>query len=469
MRRNSRNVFYFTHLLVDHLLVVVVFCTAIWLHHIHPFPELTLRDGGILLFLLTGWHFSSGAYALYVDRSDARLLRDIFRSINCIIVQCLLLVLILFALQDRHYPRAFVLTYTLSLAVVIPLAKIVLRKLFMHFFRRGHLCKRAVVIGDGESGRNFFQYMKDNSHYGYEMVRYIKGQVLQRTRGNYSAALNRIAIGETSLGRVDEVFISESEQALFDTRHLAAMLGQYAVRLRIIPHLMEPISHQPPHVGRLGDFALVSLRHEPLEDIYNRTAKRLFDIVFSLTVIVTICSWLVPLIALCIKLESKGPVFFKQECWGRRNRRFMCYRFRSMYVGARDTDATGKFQQARKNDSRITKVGAVLRRTSLDEFPQFFNVLFGDMSVVGPRPHASQMNIESIDVVNKYLVRHTAKPGVTGWAQVNGLRGESSDIRLLEARVAHDIWYIEHWSFLLDLKIIFLTFWNMVIGDKQAY
>lgn len=468
MRRNSRNIFYFTHLVVDHVIVALVFCVALWACNIQPFPQLSLRDWGILLFLLTAWYFSSSAYGLYVDRVDASVIREIFRSINCILIQGLLLVLALFALQEQQYSRLFVVVYTASLAILIPLSKIVLKRVFKFMFSKGYLCKRVVVIGDGQSGRKFYEYLQHNRFYGYEVIRYIKGQVLQRTRGNYVAALNRIAIGETGLGRIDEVFISESEQALFDTRRVAAALGQYAVRLRIIPHMVETLDH-PPRVGRLGDFSLISLRREPLEDIYNQTAKRLFDIVFSIFVLLTICSWLFPIIALLIKLESKGPVFFKQERWGLRNRRFLCYKFRSMYTNAKDLGADGKFQQARKDDPRITRIGRILRKTNLDEFPQFINVLRGEMSVVGPRPHASQMNIESIELVDKYLVRHQAKPGITGWAQVNGLRGESGDPRLLEARVAHDIWYIEHWSFLLDIKIIFLTFWRTLIGDKQAY
>ncbi|SEM81477.1 putative colanic acid biosysnthesis UDP-glucose lipid carrier transferase [bacterium A37T11] len=469
MARNSRNIFYFTHLLVDNILIILAFFSVVWIFNIVAFPELDLLEMGFLLYLLTGWYISSSSYGLYVDRSEVNVIREVFRAINCIVIQGLLAVLFVFTLQlENKYSRLFVITYVVLLGFLIPFSKFVLKRVFKYIFNRGFLCKRAIVIGDGNGGLNFYQYLKKNRFYGYQVVRYVKGEVLQRTRGSVSAALNRIAIGETGLGRIDEVFITESEQPTFNTREIANALAPYSVRLRIIPHVAEMLSHNP-RVGQLGGFPLISLRQEPLEDIYNLTAKRVFDIFFSLFILLSICSWLFPIIALFIKLESKGPVFFRQERWGKRNRRFLCFKFRSMFTAAPDTNTEGKFQQARKNDPRITRIGRFLRKSNLDELPQFLNVLLGDMSVVGPRPHASLMNKESVETIEKYLVRHQAKPGITGWAQVNGLRGESTDPRLLESRVIYDIWYIENWTFWLDLRIIFLTFWKMIIGDKQAY
>ena len=171
-----------------------------------------------------------------------------------------------------------------------------------------------------------------------------------------------------------------------------------------------------------------------------------------------------PVLAILIKLNSKGPIFFVQDRSGEDNRSFKCIKFRTMQV---NSDADKK--QATKEDARITKIGAFMRKTNLDELPQFFNVLWGNMSVVGPRPHMLTHTEEYRKRIDNYLVRHYAKPGITGWAQVNGFRGETKTLDAMEGRVKHDIYYIENWSFLLDLKIVWLTVWNMIRGEENAY
>ncbi|MGN6639979.1 MAG: exopolysaccharide biosynthesis polyprenyl glycosylphosphotransferase [Mucilaginibacter sp.] len=192
--------------------------------------------------------------------------------------------------------------------------------------------------------------------------------------------------------------------------------------------------------------------------------KRTFDIIFSLLIILFVFSWLCPLIAILIRLESNGPVFFIQLRTGQNDFNFKCYKFRSMYV---NTEADKR--QATRNDHRITKVGAVLRRTSLDELPQFFNVLAGNMSIVGPRPHMISHTEKYQQLTDNYKIRQSLKPGITGWAQVCGFRGEIADNDAILNRVNADVWYLKNWSFMLDLKIIFLTFWITVRGDKNAY
>jgi putative colanic acid biosynthesis UDP-glucose lipid carrier transferase len=192
--------------------------------------------------------------------------------------------------------------------------------------------------------------------------------------------------------------------------------------------------------------------------------KRSFDIIFSLFFIIFVFSWLFPILAVLIKLESKGPIFFIQLRTGRNNTHFKCYKFRSMRL---NNDADKK--QATRNDHRITVIGAFLRKTSLDELPQFFNVLIGNMSIVGPRPHMISHTEKYSRLTDQYVVRHSLKPGITGWAQICGLRGEVNNAEAMLKRVDADVWYLKNWSFLLDLKIIFLTFWITLKGDKNAY
>ena len=176
-----------------------------------------------------------------------------------------------------------------------------------------------------------------------------------------------------------------------------------------------------------------------------------------------------PLIALFIKLSSKGPVFFKQERWGLNNKLLICYKFRTMDQNSKDVDEDGKYQQAQKGDPRITSIGRILRKTNLDELPQFWNVLIGNMSIVGPRPHPTPLNMESMHTVDNYMLRHIILPGISGWAQVNGCRGETKTSEEMQERVDFDLSYIHRWTFWLDCQIILQTIINLIRGDQNAY
>ncbi|WP_225975350.1 sugar transferase [Panacibacter ginsenosidivorans] len=212
----------------------------------------------------------------------------------------------------------------------------------------------------------------------------------------------------------------------------------------------------PYNIGIKGDLAV--------KKVINRLLKRLFDIIVSLFVIVFFLSWMVPLIGLLIKMESRGPVLFRQLRSGRNNRPFWCYKFRSMHVNESSDEL-----QATKGDSRVTAIGAFLRKTSIDEFPQFINVLKGEMSIVGPRPHML-LHTEFYGArIDNYMKRLTVRQGLTGWAQVKGYRGETADIRFMEERVYHDLWYTENGNLWLDIKIIFLTLIKIFNDKSRAY
>jgi len=207
----------------------------------------------------------------------------------------------------------------------------------------------------------------------------------------------------------------------------------------------------------------------PLGKASSRILKRGLDLALVLPSFAFILSWLWPFFALLIKLASPGPVLFRQKRWGRGGRPFVCYKFRSMVRESNDVDEKHRYLQATRNDWRVTPVGRFLRSRNLDELAQFFNVLKGDMSIVGPRPHPIPMNLQAQKIIRDYPRRHLVKPGITGWAQVNGLRGETCDVETLRRRVEADIWYIENWSFGLDLKIIWNSILAMLKGDANAY
>jgi putative colanic acid biosynthesis UDP-glucose lipid carrier transferase len=234
--------------------------------------------------------------------------------------------------------------------------------------------------------------------------------------------------------------------------------------VELVDEYKKPAETMPAGQYLPFEIPIVSPYSQGLRSIDNPFGKRIFDVAFSAVVIVFILSWLIPLIAIIIKLDSKGPVFFKQLRSGKNNKPFVCLKFRSLKVN--DLADT---VQVKRDDNRFTSVGKFLRKTNLDEFPQFFNVLQGHMSVVGPRPHMLEHTVKFSQVIPEYMVRHLVKPGVTGWAQVNGYRGEIKEERQLKKRVEHDIAYLENWSMWFDVKIIVLTMVNMLWGDKNAF
>jgi putative colanic acid biosynthesis UDP-glucose lipid carrier transferase len=209
---------------------------------------------------------------------------------------------------------------------------------------------------------------------------------------------------------------------------------------------------------------LLTIRTEPLQSTYNRFLKRCFDLAFSIAVLLTVFPVLYIVAGIFIKISSRGPILFKQKRNGLYGKIFECYKFRTMRMNE-EADRL----QAVKDDPRTTKTGSFLRRTNLDEFPQFINVLLGNMSVVGPRPHMLKHTEQYSMLIDKYMIRHLVKPGITGWAQITGYRGETKTLEQMEGRVKRDVWYLENWSFFLDLKIIVVTIINMFKGESNAY
>jgi putative colanic acid biosynthesis UDP-glucose lipid carrier transferase len=210
--------------------------------------------------------------------------------------------------------------------------------------------------------------------------------------------------------------------------------------------------------------SVINLNILPLDKWENKLLKNIFDVLFSILFFATIGFWLLPIIWILVRITSKGPVIYKQERWGLNNKPIICYKFRTMYIN----DMQDSFNQTSRHDPRITPLGNILRKFSLDELPQFWNVLKGEMSVVGPRPHPTPMNIASMETVNNYLKRHIVKPGISGWAQINGSRGEVRTHQEMEQRVNFDLYYIHRWSFTLDLQIILQTIIKM-LRDQGAY
>ena len=325
--------------------------------------------------------------------------------------------------------------------------------------------KDLIIVGEGPAAEEIFQYCEDQTVRGYRFRGVfhdtpINGPLSSRQLGSIEAA-KAFAVQN----RIDILYCALPGNYREEITELMEFCERNTIRFRVIPSADSfiPIV-KTSDLTFHGAVPVSRLRNEPLDRKGNRFLKRTFDIIFSFLVITLIFSWLFPILAILVKLSSKGPVFFKQTRLGERKKKFSCYKFRSMRMN-KEADS----KQATRNDPRITKVGAFLRKSNLDEMPQFFNVLLGQMSVVGPRPHPLKLNDQFRDIIDKYMVRHFVRPGITGWAQVNGFRGETRTPELMEKRVDLDVWYLENWSFMLDLKIVVKTVTNMFGKDDMAF
>jgi putative colanic acid biosynthesis UDP-glucose lipid carrier transferase len=368
---------------------------------------------------------------------------------------------------NHKFPSKFVLIFANILTFLAILSKYAIRKKIHAYLNKGIFYDQVLLVGSTKAAEEFIDAVKKYYYYGYKCIGYIDEQDKLKKECTYLGNLNDLhTILRTT--EIDEVFIALPTSENEKIQNCIAICDGLSIKVRILPNLSE-FTSSSVYINNIGLLPVVNVGDLPLDKRENRLLKRSFDIVFSLLFFIFLGSFIFPLLAIIIKLSSKGPIFFKQERWGLNNKRITCYKFRSMYKESSDIDEEGNFQQAQKNDPRITLIGKILRKTNMDELPQFWNVLMGNMSVVGPRPHPTQLNIESMELVDNYMLRHMVIPGITGLAQVNGCRGETRTTEDMQKRVNFDLYYIQRWNFWLDLQIIIQTVINIFRGDQNAY
>lgn len=351
--------------------------------------------------------------------------------------------------------------------VVVLLFRYLTRWALKRYRSKGRNTNFAVFVGDISIVEDLFRRMVDDPTTGYKVQGYFADAPapLAASLGvDYlGTAAQFPAYMASGQRRVDYVYCTLSDQESSARHAILSYCEAHLIRFCGIPASVIDVKHTMAFEMMAGT-PVFSVHNEPLESIINRALKRAFDICFSLAVLVLVFPWFYVVFGLWIKLTSPGPVFFKQQRSGLGGKAFWCYKFRSMRLNA-ESDT----RQATRDDPRKTRVGELMRRTSIDELPQFINVLRGEMSVVGPRPHMLRHTEQYAHIIGSYMVRHFVKPGITGYAQVTGYRGETSELWQMEGRVERDIWYIEHWSLSLDLFIIFKTIVGAFKGEKGAY
>ncbi|WP_310379649.1 exopolysaccharide biosynthesis polyprenyl glycosylphosphotransferase [Flavobacterium sp.] len=380
--------------------------------------------------------------------------------VNCTLKQGLLFSLfcLVFDLFYVEYSNSEKIFSLISFTILV----ILLIKLFIYYFLRkyrvlfGGNFRSVVLLGNNKRINPLRLFFIENPDYGYQLVKVF------HLESNKKAKIEE-CLAFVLENKINEIYCSIADLSNSQITDIIDFADNNLKTLKFIPDEKQILSRN--FKFEYYDYIpVISLRNILLDENLNKGIKRVFDIVFSILIIVGVLSWLTPILALLIKRESKGPLFFIQRRNGLNYHEFDCYKFRSM-----ELNAIADLNQVSKNDVRITKIGKFMRKTSIDELPQFINVLFGEMSVVGPRPHMVSHTEMYALKIDKFMVRHFIKPGITGLAQTKGYRGEVETDNDIINRVKYDIYYMENWSILLDLKIIFNTIFNTLKGDKKAY
>ena len=385
------------------------------------------------------------------------------RAFTLITVMLLLFATCLIFLNIGDSLAVFLAAYYMVSIVVFSLWRVIVRMVLKFYRRNGYNFKKVVIVGAGKNGMELYNVMKDDLSYGFNVMGFFDdNESLKDVLPNYLGKTCELK-EYVKTHDVDEIYSTLPGADNGKSADFLNFAEKQMIRYYIVPEFYRDVKKSMV-MEVMESIPLLTIRREPLQSMYNRFLKRSFDIVFALGVLLTIYPVLYVVVGFLIKLSSPGPILFKQKRTGLYGRDFECFKFRTMKV-----NALADTMQAIKDDPRKTRVGNFLRRTNLDEFPQFVNVLKGDMSIVGPRPHMLKHTEEYSALIDKYMVRHLVKPGVTGWAQVTGYRGETKTLEQMEGRVKRDVWYIENWTFFLDLKIIVVTVLNMFKGEKNAY
>lgn len=421
----------------------------------------SLRE--VVLLLNFCYFFSLYFVPLQLHMSIVFIDKIVQRAFLLVTIMTFLFATCLIFLNVGDVLATFLLIYYVVTIVIFSLWRVIVRVTLKMYRRKGYNFKKIVIVGAGKNGMELYKVMKDDLSYGFNILGFFDDNLsLKSVLPNYLGMTNEVE-SFVLANDVDEIYCTLPGTNDEKIVRLLNFAEKHMIRFYIVPEFYRNLKKSLV-MEVLESIPLMTVRREPLQAAYNRALKRAFDILFFN------CNSgdYIPDIVYRGRYHDQTKFSGTDLVQAKENgivwADFRCYKFRTMKVNAQADSL-----QAVKDDPRKTKVGDFLRRTNLDEFPQFINVLRGEMSVVGPRPHMLKHTEQYSALIDKYMVRHLVKPGVTGWAQVTGYRGETKTLEQMEGRVKRDVWYIENWSFFLDLKIIVVTVLNMFKGEKNAY
>jgi len=385
------------------------------------------------------------------------------RTIQVYLVWIIFLMFYLFFFRELRLSRLFIVSTIAGFGSGLLINRFIYLGINKYFSTSNYLIKKVIILGYNDTAKKLAKYFEEDG-LNTQLIGYIENDENIQELSNYpvlAGISDTLQVAKEM--DIQEIFSTITPEQNKDIYQLMQQSERECIRFKIVPNLSLFITREV-HIEYFGELPILSLRSEPLDDVGNRIKKRSLDIIVSSLTIIFILSWLMPLLGLLIFLESGFPIFFKQLRTGKDKKSFYCWKLRSM-----KSNKDANIKQATQNDSRITKIGKFLRKTSLDEFPQFINVFRGEMSLVGPRPHMVKHTSDYSQIVDEYMIRQFIKPGITGWAQINGYRGEITNPEQIQMRVNKDIWYLENWTLWLDIQILFLTVYFIFKGDENAY
>ena len=414
-----------------------------------------------LVAIVPGYLILYNTFDLYSSKRTAKTVYEIFNIIKANTVGLLAVMVVLYAINIPDFSRGMVGVFYGINIVAESLMRKSVRYVIRRMRRKGYNVKHILLVGYSRAGEEYINKIKANPEWGYEVCGILDDHVPVGAVYKGVRVTGEIDALHTVLtdNQLDEIGITLSLSDYDRLEAIVKICEKSGVHTKFIPDYNSVIPSRP-YLEDLDGLAVVNIRRVPLNNMANMLIKRLVDIAGAVVAIV-LCSPFMLTAAIAVKMTSRGPLIFKQERVGLHNKPFQMYKFRSMEV---QSDADEKKGWTVKNDPRVTKVGRILRSTSIDELPQLFNVLKGDMSMIGPRPERPLFVEKFREEIPRYMIKHQVRPGITGWAQVNGYRGDTS----IKKRIEYDLYYIENWSMAFDIKILFLTFFRGFI-NKNAY
>lgn len=455
---------YLTSLITDFILINIAFYLA---SLISKTPDLSFEHNNpylLLIILNFVWFFYTNSSEFYEEFLIRPFPIQVYNIFKLSIVISIFNILFLFIITQQLYTRNFIIINGLLVFILITLRSIVFKAVLRALRNKGKSIRNLLIVGSDKIGERFREVISKNPGYGHRFVGFISNLSGKDVVGNFSE-LDKI-IKEKN---VEDVVIALHSDSGISLDEIISICNKNAVKIHVIPDFVKFLSSRF-QISSVSNLPVITVRDEPLNEFLRRFLKRVFDIVFSLLVIIFILSWFIPLMSLLIRLDSPGPALFIQERYGMKKKPFKCLKFRTL---AYQNKSPVEFEPIVKMDPRVTRIGRILRKTNLDELPQFINVLKGDMSVVGPRPLIKGVDEVYQKVFDDVKMRYNVRPGVTGWSQINGLRGEVLDEKTsrqhIQEKMKYDLWYIENWSMKFDIQIILITIWHMIRGDTKGF
>lgn len=464
MIKDNQRLFNRLHVVIDALVIAVSYLAAWFLKFKSGLLEFDLGLPAItyfraLYFIIPGFLLLYNLFDLYSSKRVSGRKREFFNIVKANTAGLVVFIVALYVINETNFSRQMIFIFWAFNIIAETIVRNVIRYALRFIRRRGKNLKYVLLIGYSKSAEQYINRIRLNPQWGYVVRGILDDHVERGTMYKGVKVLGRIDNLQVILpeNKLDEIAITLSLSEYGRLKEIVEQCEKSGVHTKFIPDYAGVIPNKP-YTEDIQGLPVINIRHVPLTNTLNAFAKRIVDIFGSIIAIV-LSSPVMLFAIVAIKLTSRGPIIYSQERIGIHNRPFKMYKFRTMYV---QDEGEEKKQWTTKDDPRVTPIGRILRRTSIDELPQLFNILVGKMSLVGPRPERPQFVEKFKEEIPRYMVKHQVRPGLTGWAQVNGLRGDTS----IEKRIEYDLYYIENWTMGLDIKILFLTFFKGFVNEN---